>query len=107
MRLRCVLVLACAWLLLPSPAAAQIDDTTWGITGGFSPRWSIPGTVLADIFDASELDVDGPEFRLGVIRGRLRTGRLAGSGFDAANISRFRPGRNGPFLGIVTTRVFL
>jgi hypothetical protein len=29
----------------------------------------MPGTVLADLFDASRVDVKGPEFRVGVIRG--------------------------------------
>jgi hypothetical protein len=70
MRMRSVITIACACLLFASsPALAQIDDTSWGITAGFSPRWSIPGSVLANLFDASELDVKGPEFRLGVIRG--------------------------------------
>ena len=55
--------------MMPAPADAQIDDTSWGITGGVSPRWSMPGTLLADLFDASTLDVKGPEFRVGVIRG--------------------------------------
>jgi hypothetical protein len=65
------IVLACALfvLALPSPAAAQLDDTSWGITVGFSPQWSIPGDLLANLFDATRLDVKGPEFRLGVIRG--------------------------------------
>ena len=63
-------VLACAGLLtLSSPAAAQLDNTSWGITAGVSPRWSMPSTMLADLFDANRLDVNGPEFRLGVIRG--------------------------------------
>jgi hypothetical protein len=56
-------------LMMPAPAQAQIDDTSWGITGGVSPRWSMPGTLLADLFDATALDVRGPEFRVGVIRG--------------------------------------
>jgi hypothetical protein len=56
-------------LMIPAPAQAQIDDTSWGITGGVSPRWSMPGTLLADLFDATALDVKGPEFRVGVIRG--------------------------------------
>ena len=55
--------------MIPARADAQIDDTSWGITGGVSPRWSMPGTLLADLFDASTLDVKGPEFRVGVIRG--------------------------------------
>ena len=69
MSIRRAFVLASACVLLSSPAAAQIDDTSWGVTAGFSPRWSIPGTLLAELFDATTLDVKGPEFRLGVIRG--------------------------------------
>jgi hypothetical protein len=61
-------------LMIPARANAQIDDTTWGITGGVSPRWSMPGTLLADLFDATTLDVKGPEFRIGVIRGRTLGG---------------------------------
>jgi len=64
------LALACACsLLVPRPAAAQIDDPAWGITVGFSPQWSMPGDWLAGLFDASSIEVKGPEFRLGVIRG--------------------------------------
>lgn len=67
---RLVLVLSCATLLaMPSRAHAQIDDTSWGITAGVSPQWSVPGDALAGLFDATRLDVKGPEFRLGVIRG--------------------------------------
>jgi hypothetical protein len=61
-------------LMIPAPAAAQIDDTSWGITGGVSPRWSMPGTLLANLFDATALDVKGPEFRVGVIRGTTMGG---------------------------------
>ena len=72
---RCAFVVAFACLLtIPSPAAAQIDDPSWGVTAGFSPQWSMPGTLLAGLFDATTLDVKGPEFRLGVIRGTTRGG---------------------------------
>lgn len=54
---------------MPPAAVAQIDDTSWGITAGVSPQWSVPGTMLASLFDASRLDLKGPEFRVGVIRG--------------------------------------
>ncbi len=60
---------ACLVTVLPAPAAAQIDDTSWGITAGMSPEWSMPSTLLAGLFDADRLDVKGPEFRVGVIRG--------------------------------------
>jgi len=67
---RCAALLFFACLsLVPAQANAQIDDTSWGITAGFSPQWSMPGTMLAKLFDATTLDVKGPEFRLGVIRG--------------------------------------
>lgn len=67
---QCAFILCFACLLMmPRPADAQIDDPSWGITAGFSPQWSIPGTLLADVFDATSLDVKGPEFRVGVIRG--------------------------------------
>lgn len=61
-------VLACA-LVAPLPAAAQIDDPSWGVTAGISPQWSIPGEWLAGLFDAQTIDVKGPEFRLGIVRG--------------------------------------
>ena len=67
-RIAAFLALACA-LLVPLPAAAQIDDTSWGITGGFSPQWAVPGDWLAGLFDAKTIDVKGPEFRLGIVRG--------------------------------------
>ena len=67
---RVAIVVCCLiGLGVPSSVSAQIDDTSWGITAGASPRWSMPGTLLADLFDASDLDVKGPEFRIGVIRG--------------------------------------
>jgi hypothetical protein len=67
---RCVAcaALACV-LLLPMPAAAQIDDPSWGIAGGISPQWAVPGDWLAGLFDATTIDVKGPEFRLGIVRG--------------------------------------
>jgi hypothetical protein len=56
-------------LIAPLPAAAQIDDPSWGITAGVSPQWSIPGDWIAALFEATTVDVKGPEFRLGIIRG--------------------------------------
>ena len=66
---RSALLFLTVLLGLPAAARAQIDDTSWGITAGVSPQWSMPGTLLAELFDATTLDVKGPEFRLGVIRG--------------------------------------
>lgn len=67
-RLAFVLVTGCL-LAAPSAVHAQIDETSWGITAGVSPQWSMPGTLLADLFGATSIDVKGPEFRIGVIRG--------------------------------------
>jgi hypothetical protein len=72
---RCAVGLCLGWLLMmPARADAQIDDTSWGITAGVSPRWSMPGTLLANVFDATTVDVKGPEFRVGVIRGTTNGG---------------------------------
>lgn len=68
-----LIAVACL-LVAPLPAAAQIDDPSWGVTAGFSPQWSIPGDWLAGLFDATTIDVKGPEFRLGVIRGTTHGG---------------------------------
>ena len=74
MRPSAILVLLACLVIVPARAHAQIDDTTWGITAGVSPQWSIPGDWLADVFDATSLDVKGPEFRVGVIRGTTNGG---------------------------------
>ncbi len=68
------LVAVLAVLCLPAAASAQIDDTSWGITAGMSPLWSVPSDLLARAFDATRLDVKGPEFRVGVIRGTTMGG---------------------------------
>jgi hypothetical protein len=68
-----MLALACA-LLAPKPASAQIDDPSWGVTGGLSPQWAVPGDWLAGLFDAKTIDVKGPEFRLGIVRGTTMGG---------------------------------
>ena len=72
-RIVAMLALACA-LLAPKPASAQIDDPSWGVTGGLSPQWAVPGDWLAGLFDAKTIDVKGPEFRLGIVRGTTMGG---------------------------------
>lgn len=54
--------------LAPSPAFAQLDETSWGLAVGFAPVWRVPDQ-LAEVFDASELDLKGREFRVGLVRG--------------------------------------
>ena len=53
------------------PAAAQ-DETRWGLTGSFVPRWEF----LHFIEDAMERDVDlkGADLTIGIIRGRMLGG---------------------------------
>lgn len=61
------LVLACL-AAAPDTASAQIDQPSWGITGGFAPLWKVPDQ-LGELFDADTLDIKGQEFRIGLIRG--------------------------------------
>jgi len=65
----CVAALLLAALFaLPAPAFAQLDNPSWGLTGGFAPVWKVPDQ-LRTVFDAETLDIRGQEFRVGLIRG--------------------------------------
>ncbi|OFW00876.1 MAG: hypothetical protein A3I61_03855 [Acidobacteria bacterium RIFCSPLOWO2_02_FULL_68_18] len=55
-------------MVAPVPAFAQLDEPSWGITVGFAPLWRVPNG-LADALDADELDLEGREFRVGLVRG--------------------------------------
>jgi hypothetical protein len=55
-------------LAAPTVALAQIDQTAWGLTTGFSPRWTVP-TAIEGKFDVRQINIAGREFRIGVIRG--------------------------------------
>ena len=61
-------LLLAGFLASPSPALAQLDQPSWGITAGFAPFWKVP-EQLGDLFDADTLDLKGHEFRIGLIRG--------------------------------------
>jgi hypothetical protein len=68
-RARILLGALCAAVVAaPAPARAQIDQPSWGIGVGFAPLWKVPET-LGDVFGASTLDIQGREFRVGLIRG--------------------------------------
>lgn len=56
-------------LLLAAAPAASAQDTSshWGVSGSIIPRWSFP-TMLADLINI-ETDMQGVEFRAGVVRG--------------------------------------
>ena len=66
------LTAALALLILPAEAGAQDRDSHWGVSFGFTPRWSatdstMPVGVLWD--DVDEIDLSGSELRVGIIRG--------------------------------------
>jgi hypothetical protein len=68
MSVRTLAFLAAIVLGAPAAALAQIDETKWGLAGGFSPRWQVPATV-GGVFDTHDIDVSGRELRIGVVRG--------------------------------------
>ena len=68
MPLRTSLILAACFLVAPRAALAQIDNTSWGLVAGFSPRWQVPA-VVEGRFETSDLHIAGHEFRIGVVRG--------------------------------------
>jgi hypothetical protein len=57
-----------AALAVPSPAYAQLDEPSWGVIVGFAPIWRVPDGFKA-LFGATQLEIEGLEFRGGVIRG--------------------------------------
>lgn len=60
--------LLAAALLTPSPALAQLDEPSWGVLVGFAPIWRVPDG-LKNVFGATQLEIEGLEFRGGLIRG--------------------------------------
>lgn len=59
-------------VLSVSFSEAQLRDSYWGLQADFTPTWR--GDGLDPLFDASEMDISGSEFRLGFVRGRARAG---------------------------------
>lgn len=55
-------------VLAPAPAFAQLDETSWGVTVGFSPLWKVP-TQFAELIPDTTLDIRGTDFRVGIVRG--------------------------------------
>ena len=72
-----VLAAALALTILPGEAGAQGGDSHWGVSVGFTPRWtvtesSVPVGILWDNVD--EIELSGSGVRVGVIRGSERGG---------------------------------
>ena len=61
-----------ALIALPAPevAEAQLRRTYWGISGGFTPNWSVPDYQTV-VFDADRMDLSGSELRVGFVRGNI------------------------------------
>src|SRR5688500_7263228 len=68
---RVAAVVLFAVLCLPSLAAAQ--GSRWGVHASFAPSWKIPNRAAA-LMDADTMDVQGSEFRVGIVRGRTLGG---------------------------------
>ena len=68
MHLRIVALAVCCVVVAPVAASAQIDDSAWGVTAAFAPRWQMP-TFVEGRFDITSVDVTGRELRVGVVRG--------------------------------------
>lgn len=68
MQLRTMTLAMCLLLAGPGLAFAQIDDSAWGVTAAFAPRWRVPAFVEGR-FDITSVDLLGRELRVGVVRG--------------------------------------
>ena len=90
---------------VPEPAEPR---SFWGITGSFSPRWTVPSGFGKLAFSADDIDLFGSEFRIGIVRGRPEAGEW-GISFvrkrisDGASVSRDSQGFFGPETNSTTT----
>lgn len=71
---RCTGFLFAGLLLIAAPGFAQVDQATWGVTGGLTPTWRMPGGLLESAFGAQKIDLHGQEFEIGLVRGRKNGG---------------------------------
>lgn len=69
---RITAVVFVATLSLASQVAAQTTEQ-WGVSVGLTPTWHATDS-LRFVFSADEVDVQGSEFRIGVVRGWLNGG---------------------------------
>jgi hypothetical protein len=65
-----------------SAAEAQNEPSRWGVAGAIVPVWSVPsgssplGRLAETVFESGDLgiDIDGADFRIGIVRGRMPAG---------------------------------
>jgi hypothetical protein len=62
-----VAVLGCV-LMCGVPAHAQ--SSSWGVSGGITPRWEIPSNAIKSLFDLQSVDLTGSDFHVGMVRGK-------------------------------------
>lgn len=64
----CAALCAALSLTTGTSASAQSSESHWGLTGGFTPTWTVPSSA-GDLIDRT-IDVSGSGFEIGLIRGR-------------------------------------
>ena len=57
----------------PAEAQFQFDEDFWGVSASFTPTWKSP-REFRFLIGAEDLDLQGSEFRIGVVRGRVLDG---------------------------------
>ena len=62
-----------ALLAFAAPAAAQSTRSQWGVTASFVPHWKVPSQA-GPLFEVAPVDMDGSDFRIGIVRGRDLSG---------------------------------
>lgn len=63
------------FFLLPNNGFGQQEkeESKWGVNFQFDPRWKVP-SGLKELFDAKSMEIEGREFRVGIVRGRTLSG---------------------------------
>jgi hypothetical protein len=75
-------VVGVALLGWASVAEAQNEPSRWGVAGAIVPLWNVPsgsgplGKLAEAVYEAGDLgiDIDGKDFRIGIVRGRMLAG---------------------------------
>ena len=57
-------------------SAQQQEPSSWGVSGALAPLWKVPADqkIFTALFDADQVNVNGSEFRVGFVRGRMLGG---------------------------------
>ena len=63
-------ILLCSSVALLIPSGAEAQDSRWGVTGSFVPVWKPVPELYELLYDVQDIEAEGMEFRIGVVRGR-------------------------------------